>query len=204
MRIPTGSEIYEKHLNFMAETYRIVEAAIALAVEDFERRGRPIEEAHLASYVRNEAKGQLLALQGTSLECMVVDLPNNGIQIVRDGEAFRLRKRTEDGIPSPTQSAAMKLYWEQMPLDLIWSDEPSVPNAAMNLYLLWEIDYQTRSLASLELALPGQWMIAIPHPASSVRSAPAPTVAPTEDLEFELPAEAFPAGQDKGSTGKSS
>jgi hypothetical protein len=165
----SSDEVYAQLQNFLRELYQIVEAAVALAVEDCTSRARPIDDSFIAAYVRDETKGRLRELQGTPLACEVKALNNGGVQIIYDGCALRVRKEKDGGLPLG-QSEALRLYYEQYSLELVWpnDEEPMITPADLNLVVLWDFDRATGSLAGLDLVMPHQWRLAVPHPASAI------------------------------------
>lgn len=172
---------------FLFQLYRILEEATTLAMQDFENRGRPVEDYHLASGVRNEARWRLQELAGTEFECSMQDLSNNGLQILYGRYALRIRKSENGECPAPTQSKAYALYYYQLPLDLVWPDGRRYKDVDQNLMVLWEFDRATRSLGRLFVSKPGEWSAEIPHPAGEILP---PDDEPTdpeyfEDLEIE-------------------
>ena len=197
--------IYFQHRLFLIELYRIVEESTALAVDDFARRGRTIEDYHLASYVRNETKERVRELAGTSLSCgLREDLRNNSVTMTREGDAFKLRKRkrsfciTPYGEPAPSQSRAMRRYFEQQSLELYapGSDE-AYRHGSLNFFLIWDFDRGTETVGNIDLVMPGVWRLGIEHPAKAADDGSAPPVV-FEDLEFEQDAGLDEEERDEG------
>lgn len=185
----SSDETYARLQHFLRELYQILEAAVALAVADCAGRGRQIDDSFLAAYVRDETKGRLRELQGTPLECEVKALNNGGVQVIHDGCALRVRKERDGGLPIG-QSEALRLYYEQVPLALVWpgQEEASpVNDVELNLVVLWDFDSSTESLAGVDLVLPDQWRLAVPHPATAML-ADAPEVD-YEDVNVEFTAD---------------
>ncbi|QQR74068.1 MAG: hypothetical protein IPJ17_00220 [Holophagales bacterium] len=139
-----------------------LEAAVATAVEDFQRRQRPVEPFHLASGVRNEFFWRMKegGLQG----CRVAALSNNGVMVEYGGYHLRLLKMDEEGgVPDQGRSAAFQGYCEQLPL-LPEGTEGFLSPGALKLVLLWKFDSETHSLGALHLWLPSEWTVVIPQP----------------------------------------
>jgi hypothetical protein len=185
--MPSSDDTYARLEQFLRELYRILEASVALAVADCHLRNRPIDDSFLAAYVRDETKGRLKELRGTPLECEVKALNNGGVQAIHDDCALRVRKERDGGLPIG-QSEALRHYYEQFPLALVWpTDHEPAPTTDLNLVVLWDYDRATESLAGVDLILPHQWRIAIPHPATAML-ADAPEVD-YDDVEIEFAAE---------------
>lgn len=182
--MPSSTEIYGRLQHFLRELYQILEAAVALAVADCTSRGRQIDDSFLAAYVRDETKGRLRELQGTPLQCQVKALNNGGVQAIFDDCAIRVRKERDGGLPEG-QSEALRLYYEQFSLDLVWPGMDAPVQTDLNLVVLWDFDRATQSLAGVDLVLPHQWRIAVPHPATTM-AGDAPEVEYDDvDIEFD-------------------
>jgi hypothetical protein len=182
--MPSCDEIYGRLQLLLRELYQILEAAVALAVADCHTRGRPIDDSFVAAYVRDETKGRLRELQGTPLACVVKALNNGGVLAIYDSCALRVRKEREGGLPVG-QSEALRLYYEQFSLDLVWPADAEPPTEAdLNLVVLWGFDPATESLAGVDLILPNQWRLAIPHPATDIL--PGALEVDYDDVDVEI------------------
>lgn len=166
---PAQSVVADLH-DMWPTLFGCLESAVATAVEDFQRRDRTVEPFHLASGVRNEL---FWRLQESGLqECRVANLSNNGVLFEYAGYHLRaLKMREEGGVPDQGRSAAFQNYCEQLPL-LPDGTEGFLSPSALKLMLLWKYDKETRSLGSLFLWLPNEWLVEIPHPASAQQAAP--------------------------------
>jgi hypothetical protein len=183
----SSNDVYAQLQHFLRELYQILEAAIALAVEDCNGRARPVDDSFIAAYVRDETKGRLRELQGTPLACEVKALNNGGVQVIYNGYALRVRKEKDGGLPLG-QSEALRLYYEQYSLELVWpNDEEPATSADLNLVVLWDFDRATGSLSGVDLVLPHQWRLAIPHPATAIL--PGTTEVDYDDIDIDFAAD---------------
>lgn len=183
-----SDEVFSGLLPFLTHLYRILESSIELSLQGFQARNRSFEAHHFASGVRHEAKCRLEELAEV-FPCTVNDVANNGLFVLHQGYAIRIRKADDGGLPI-AGSRTLEAFYEQMPLPLISVTSGQPVSSEMNLVIIWEVDAQ-HHLAWVEVVCPlGEdeilWRRAVPHPAT-VAVPPAPTApAPIEDdFDFE-------------------
>lgn len=190
MPMKGSSEVFGDLAAFLTHIYTILDAAVELSLQDFQRRYRPFEAHHFASGVRHEAKCRLEELAAI-FPCTVNDLPNNGLFVLHEGYAIRIRKADDGGLPSTNGSETLTAFYEQMPLPFIAIEDgqPSQSATELNLIIIWDTDAH-HHLAWVEVVCPlGEdeilWRRPVPHPAT-VTVAPPAAAEPTEDdFDFE-------------------
>lgn len=158
-------------LPLLKVAHRIYEEVIPQVVEEFTSKKEAIEPFHFASAVRYKARMLFIKNKTPELDYIVLDLLNNGIEVVYKGRNIKFYKGVNGQVPACGQSGSRKAFYQQSLFASIYQDF-----LAHNLVVIYNVT-RDGTFLGLDLASPKgvssdyeppqlDWSIPVPHPAT--------------------------------------